>query len=211
MLVDFNTYVLVLSSSNILVKALHNFERVFGVKHLITEPTRVCDNSESAIDLIFVTDHENVCQSYVLSGGISDHLITYCTRKVNRPPVNKHNTLQMRCCKHYNKDQFIQNLDDINWSDVFSCDNIDNAWNKFKSALLSVLDKVAPYKVKRRTKPWMSGEILNLIRQRDKYLILYINDMSAAVKCKLLIVIRGRLILACLRKGLSRNRGNFTF
>ena len=52
----------------------------------------------------------------------------------------------MRCCKHYNKDQFIQNLDDIDWSDVFSCDNVDNAWDTFKSVLLSIFNKVAAYK-----------------------------------------------------------------
>ena len=29
---------------------------------------------------MLVTDHEKVCQSGVLNIGISDHLITYCTR-----------------------------------------------------------------------------------------------------------------------------------
>ena len=52
---EFNTNVLVPSSSNILVNALRNFERVFGFKQLITEPNRVCNNSESAIDLTLVT------------------------------------------------------------------------------------------------------------------------------------------------------------
>ena len=79
----------------------------------------------------------------------------------------------MRCCKYYNKDQFIQNLDDIDRLDVFSCGNVDNAWDKFKSISLSILNKVAPYKevqVTHRITPWMSNEILNLIRQTDKYL-----------------------------------------
>ena len=133
----------------------------------------MCNNSESAIDLILVTDHEKVCQSGVLNVGISDHLITYCTRKVIKAPVNKHNTVRMRCTKHYSKDLFIQNLDDIDWSDIFNCHNVDIAWGKFKSILLSIIDKVAPYKevrVKQRKKPWLSSEIVNLIRQRDKYL-----------------------------------------
>ena len=131
------------------------------------------NNSESAIELILVTDHEKVCQSGVLYVGISDHLITYCTRKVNRAPANKHNTFRMRCCKHYSKDMFIQNPDDIDWSDIFSCHYVNIALGKFKSTLLSILDKVAPYeevRVKQRTTTWMSSDILNLIRQRDKYL-----------------------------------------
>ena len=133
----------------------------------------MCNNSESVIYLILVTDHEKVCLSGVLNVGISDHLITYCTRKLNKAPVNKHNTVRMRGSKHCSKDLFIQNLDDIDWSDIFICHNVDIAWGKFKSTLLSILDKLAPYKeirVKQRTKPWMSSEILNLIRQRDKYL-----------------------------------------
>ena len=143
----FITNVLVPSSNTILVNALRKFERVFGFTQLIREPTRVCNNSESAINLRFlVTDHEKVCQSGVLSIGISDHLITYCARKVNSALVNKCNTFGMRCCKDYNKDQFIQNVDDIDRSDEFSCDNVDNAWDKFKSTLLSILHKVEPYK-----------------------------------------------------------------
>ena len=79
----------------------------------------------------------------------------------------------MRCSKHYNKDQLIQNLVDIDRSNGFSCDNVGITWGKCKSTFLSILDKVAPYKevpVKQKTKPWMSSEILNLIIQRDKYL-----------------------------------------
>ena len=79
----------------------------------------MCNTSESAINLSsLVTDHEKVCQSGVVNIGISDHSITYCARKVNSALVNKHNTFGMRCCKHYNKDQFTQNVDDIDRSDV---------------------------------------------------------------------------------------------
>ena len=86
MLGDFNTTCSCLYNlvTIFLLNALRNFERVFGFKQLITEPTKVRNNSESASNLILVTDHEKVCQSGVLSVGIVDHLITYCTRKVNR-------------------------------------------------------------------------------------------------------------------------------
>ena len=103
---------------------------------MITYPTRVCNNCDSSIDLILVTGHEKVCQSRVQSVDISDNLITYYTRRVPRSPINKHTTFRMRCCKHNSIDQFIQNLDDIDWSDVFSCDNVDNTWVKFKLTLL---------------------------------------------------------------------------
>ena len=60
--------------------------------------------------IFYLHDHEKVCQSGVLSVAISDHLIPYYTRKVNRAPVNKHTTFRMRYCKHYNNGQLIQNV-----------------------------------------------------------------------------------------------------
>ena len=56
---------------------------LIGLKQLIEEPIPVCTNSESSIYQILVSDHEKVCQSGVLSVGISVHVLTYCTRKVN--------------------------------------------------------------------------------------------------------------------------------
>ena len=41
---DVNTNVLVTSSNNILVNALRKFERIFGFKQLITEPTIIILN-----------------------------------------------------------------------------------------------------------------------------------------------------------------------
>ena len=69
---DFNTDIL-LPTNNVLVNALRNFEHAFGIKQLIVEPTRVCINTASAIDLILVSDPEKVCQSGVICVGISDH------------------------------------------------------------------------------------------------------------------------------------------
>ena len=72
---DFNTDIL-LPTNNVLVNALRNFEHAFGLKQLIVEPTRVCINKASAIDLMLVSDPEKVCQSGVLCVGMSDHLLT---------------------------------------------------------------------------------------------------------------------------------------
>ena len=42
--------------------------------------------------------------------GMSDHLLTYCTRKVTRAYVNKHKTIRIRSSKKYSQEQFIHNL-----------------------------------------------------------------------------------------------------
>ena len=53
-------------SNNVLVNVPSNFERLFGFKQFIIEPTRLCNNIESTIDLIQVTDHEKVSQALQL-------------------------------------------------------------------------------------------------------------------------------------------------
>ena len=159
-----------LPTNNVLVNALRNFEHDFGIKQLIVEPTRVCINKASAIDLILVSDPEKVCQSGVLCVGISDHMLTYCTRKVTRAYVNKHKTIQIRSSKKYSQEQFIHNLNETDWTDVLNSVDADLAWVRFKSILLSVLDKIAPFKtirIKQRTQPWMSTEMIKLINLRD--------------------------------------------
>ena len=78
----------------------------------------MCINKASAIDLILVSDPEKVCQSGVICVGISDHLLTYCTRKVTRAYVNKHKTIRIRSSKNYSQEQFIHNLNETDWTDV---------------------------------------------------------------------------------------------
>ena len=105
--------------------------------------------------------------------GISDHLLTYCTRKVTRAYVNKHKTIRIRSSKKYSQEQFIHNLNETVWTDVLNSVDADLAWVRFKSICVSVLDKIAPFKtirIKQRTQPWMSTEMIKLINLRDNYL-----------------------------------------
>ena len=59
---------------------------------------------------------------------------------------------------------------------VEMCENVDEAWAFFKLHFLSVLDLLAPIKevrIKQRTKPWISSEMLDLIRNRDNSLTTF--------------------------------------
>ena len=56
---------------------------MFHFKQLINTSTRVGHSSSTTIDLIIVSDSENIFQSGVLNTCFSDHFTTYCTRKVS--------------------------------------------------------------------------------------------------------------------------------
>ena len=81
---DFNTDIL--AEKSVLKKDFENFLRIFDLKQIITEPTRVTDTSETAIDLICTSDVANVSQSGVLPWKLSDHNVIFCTRKLKKCP-----------------------------------------------------------------------------------------------------------------------------
>ena len=102
-------------------------------KQLINEPTRISESSSSIIDLIIVSDPERVTQSGVITCGLSDHNLIFCTRKVSRGQVSGKNVTQVRCMKSYDAVSFQKLLRDQDWFQVINCEDINAAWSNFKS------------------------------------------------------------------------------
>jgi hypothetical protein len=78
--------------------------------------------------------------------------------------------------KNYSVENFLNVLKDVNWDNVLKIENVDVAWDTFKTSFLAVIDKVAPVKevrLKQRTEPWFDSELLELIQERDKTLYKY--------------------------------------
>ena len=147
--------------------------RIFGLKQIIEEPTRVTCTSKSLIDHILCNNQENFVQVGTIPIGLSDHFVTFCTRKVVRGTFNKHKTVKIRSLKNYSKQDFLQNLMTADWSDFYNSLCVNSAWKSFKNIFMNVLDTVAPIKevrLKKTTEPWMSAEILDLIKSRNIFL-----------------------------------------
>ena len=71
------------------IKKYFKFCSQHGLKQLVTSPTRITMTSTSLLDHILTTSSERVSQSGVADVGLSDHQMTYCTRKIT---CLKHNT-----------------------------------------------------------------------------------------------------------------------
>ena len=56
--------------------------RLFNLTQLISEAIRITWNSSSLIDHVLSNTCENICQSGTISIGLSDHFLTYFTRKI---------------------------------------------------------------------------------------------------------------------------------
>lgn len=146
---------------------------MFDMTQLIGEPTRITGTTSSVLDLIMVNDTDKILQSGTFDLGLSDHLLIHCTRKRQKHLVNEHNHVNIRTLKNYTKEAFENKLTQVDWQEIYDCTEVDQAWCAFKSKFLSVIDNIAPFRqirVKLNTEPWMTGEILHLIHERDRLL-----------------------------------------
>ena len=169
---DFNTDMKGPFNSN-LQRRLLEFQTTFDLDQLIVEPTRITPTSRTIIDLILVSDPAKISQSGVIEIGVSDHFLTYCTRKITKVLYHKHNNVKIRSLKNYNKETFEQRLKYAAWSDVYSCESVEGAWLAFKSIFQTIVDSLAPLKeirIKQSTAPWKTAEIIHTRSERDKAL-----------------------------------------
>ena len=148
---------------------------------IINGMTRISTTSSSTIDLILVSDTDEISQSGVLDVGVSDHCMIYCTRKLVKFAFNKHNSVKIRSMKNNNKGVFQMNLLSADWSSVLSSDNVIDAWERFKSIFINVVNNISPIKevrIKQRTEPWINAEISQSINDRDRAFKVFKGDKS---------------------------------
>ena len=101
-----------------------------------------------------------------------------------------------RSKKNYSSEVFIEKLKEVNWENVFRCSNVNDAWDSFKTMFLEVIDNIAPVKeirVKGRTEPWMTSDILEMIYERDQILTLANKNKSIIELRKHFNVVRNKV------------------
>ena len=178
---DFNINYCKANNSS-LMKSLKRVMTSLNLDQLVKSPTRISPTSSTIIDLIFTSNTSKVNGSGVINSGISDHCMIYCTRKLTKDYFGKHNNVKLRSLKNYDKNDFVSQLNLVDWSSVIYCDNVNLAWSNFKKLFMSVLDKVAPIKqvrLKQKSEMWFSSEIVNLISLRDQAFNKYVKTKSS--------------------------------
>ena len=104
---------------------------------------------------------------------MSDHQLTFCTRKITKMKVNDHKLITFRCLKNYSEDLFDEALEKINFPDYEVFFDINAAYNDFFSKLSKIVNQMAPEKTKRvksTTQEWYDGEIIRKTSDRDRLL-----------------------------------------
>ena len=172
MMGDFNVdYSQLHSQTNPLHVSLQHYMSMFGMTQIINTSTMITSTTSTILDLILISDPAKISQCGVLDIGLSDHQIIYCTRKCKKIPINRHHCVILRSLKNYSKEIFEEKLHEVNWQVVLDSNSVHEAFYLFKSKLMAVIDNIAPMnyvRVKQRTAPWMTGELLHLIHERDR-------------------------------------------
>ena len=142
-----------------------------GFTPLITKATRITDHTATLIDHIYTNVPQKITKAGICLADITDHLPVYCTIR-NRPPLCQE-TKYFRDFSHFDKDLFLNDLENIDFSQLIN-EDVNESINNVISALQTLSDKHAPVKklsskkIKQSAKPWLSDSILKSIKRRQQ-------------------------------------------
>ena len=146
------------------------------VPHII-HPTRITPHSKTLIDNIF-SNSPNFSQgkSGNMTLSISDHLAQFLIIPLDFNYIPRKINLYKRDTKNFDREIFFLDLTRIDWATILALgnENPNLSFNNFDSTLNTIIDKYMPLKqitqkeLKRQYKPWITNEILNSIRKREK-------------------------------------------
>ena len=144
------------------VKSYHQFCTMHGLKQLIQSPTRVTCSTSTLIDRILTSAPSRVFQKGVISAGVSDHQLIFCTRKIYRIKTGgAHKYLNFRSLKNYTADYYKEALKQTDFPNYENFGYVNEAYSNFVQKLMTVFDKISPYKSKR-----VKGNIRNGLMAR---------------------------------------------
>ena len=151
----------------------HFFDQLcsYGLLPNILQPTRVTVNTATVIDNIFSNNIQDdiICGNILLT--LSEHFSQFISVKREKVDFKQANIYQ-RDYSTFSSESFRDDVSVQNWN--YSHDNVHDSFKDFYTKLEGSVNKHAPLKklspkeIKLKNKPWLSAEILKLIKIRNK-------------------------------------------
>lgn len=148
---------------------MKNVLNFYGLKQIVSEPTRIVKNSRTLIDWAITNYHEINCD-VLLTPKIADHSFL----KVKLSDQNKllNNKIKVKCFKNYSKEKLNEKLSEVNWL-VFDDKNFDERCEYFVNNIKYAVNQLISYKyVNESTKnnTWFNDELQTLkMNKEDAY------------------------------------------
>ena len=153
-------------------KRLFEIMERFNFKQVISSPTRVTNDTATLIDLIWTNEPDRLGRADVIETALSDHYLVYCTvGKRHSSKENEHRYKLGRKMNKINTEKLREDISAVSWEEVEKTDDVVEAYDIFENAMLRVIDKHAPVRktrIKKKESPWISNNVLILIRQRNE-------------------------------------------
>ena len=140
----------------------------FNLTQIVNKPTRITLNRASLIDHIILSDPAICKHTDVLPcPHISDHDGPYAILNV-RVPRFQPRLKYIRDEKHLNIEQYVSDINDLPFSLIYAFDDVETKLDIFNSLILDCINKHAPLKkikVTRPPSPWMQSEKIRILQQ----------------------------------------------
>ena len=167
---DFN--IDLLKPEELMVKQYMDMLESFNLQQLVKLPTRVTSKSKTLIDHIITNMPSRITHTSVLPcPTISDHDAPYTCVNI-RVTRFQPRFKTIRDEKRFNEKAFIDDFSTLPFSVVYSIDDPDDKLNLFTSLFKSCLDRHAPLRKMKLTRPpapWLNAEdIRQLLKERNK-------------------------------------------
>ena len=149
------------------------FERIYphGVVQCVQEPTHSWPGQGlSGLDHIYTNLPEKLSQAVVKYAGSSDHRLVQVTRYTKNIRQNIRYCMK-RSYKHFDEAEFLEEVKNISWWDVYSSNDVDIAVDIFTGKLTEILDRMAPIKkfqIRSRYASWLSSSTKEKMKIRDQ-------------------------------------------
>ena len=143
---------------------------------MVQDVTRVQFNSvsntveASCIDHVYTNTKYRCSHPSIIAFGDSDHDLIKYTRYSKIPQISVR-VLFKRSYKKFNKNDFLRDLDQMDWTDVFLCWDVNNATETFTHKFKYILNKHAPWTRTQQRKnfaPWLTDDTKRMIKERDQ-------------------------------------------
>ena len=115
------------------------FCSLHGLRQLLNSPTRITESTSTLLDHILTNSVDRVSQSGILDIGLSDHMLTYCTRKITHKKHFEHKYIRIRYLKNYSQEGFTQSLEEANFPDYSNFNSVNEAYDNFVAKLTAII------------------------------------------------------------------------
>ena len=161
---DLNCYYLIAND----YKEIKDTVKINGLKQIIDKPTRISKDSRTIID-IASSDDSKIGDKSVFPSCLSDHKLVGVIRKMHIKRFTPRKVF-VRDYSKFNVDNFKNDLRNAPWANMFLQNNMNSAWNEFKSELTAIINRHAPLKekiVRGKPSPCLTTSLRNKMHEHD--------------------------------------------